>query len=40
MMMLRPEMAILDEIDSGLDIDASKLWQRGSTQCAVPPLAA
>lgn len=29
MMMLRPEMAILDEIDSGLDIDALKIVAKG-----------
>ena len=32
MMMIRPEFAILDEIDSGLDIDALKVVSRGVNQ--------
>ena len=34
LMMLKPKFAILDEIDSGLDIDALKLYQKESTKCA------
>lgn len=33
MMMIRPEFAILDEIDSGLDIDALKVVSRGVNKC-------
>ena len=32
MMMIRPEFAILDELDSGLDIDALKVVSRGVNQ--------
>ena len=32
MMMIRPEFAILDEIDSGLDIDALKSFLVGVNQ--------
>lgn len=32
MMMIRPEFAVLDEIDSGLDIDALKVVSRGVNQ--------
>jgi Fe-S cluster assembly ATP-binding protein len=34
MAMLEPELAILDETDSGLDIDALRLVARASTRCA------
>jgi len=36
MAMLEPRLAILDETDSGLDIDALRLVARGSTSCARP----
>ncbi len=34
MAMLEPKLAILDETDSGLDIDALRLVARASTGCA------
>ena len=34
--MLRPELAVLDETDSGLDIDALRTWPRASTSSPVP----
>ena len=37
-MMLEPKFAILDEIDSGLDIDALKVVSKESTKCAVKTL--
>ncbi|WP_461240974.1 Fe-S cluster assembly ATPase SufC [Paucilactobacillus sp. N302-9] len=36
MMMLRPKIAILDEIDSGLDIDALKVVSKGINQLRGP----
>lgn len=39
-MMIEPKIAILDEIDSGLDIDALKVVSKGSTKCAAKALAA
>ena len=34
-MMLEPKFAILDEIDSGLDIDALKSFLKESMKCVV-----
>jgi Fe-S cluster assembly ATP-binding protein len=34
MAMLEPDLAILDETDSGLDIDALRVVARASTRCA------
>ena len=34
MAMLEPRLAILDETDSGLDIDALRPWRAASTGCA------
>ena len=39
-MMIKPTFAILDEIDSGLDIDALKVVSKALTQCVVKALAA
>ena len=36
MAMLEPRLAILDETDSGLDIDALKIVARGVNGCARP----
>lgn len=33
LMMLEPKFAILDEIDSGLDIDALKVVSKGINKC-------
>lgn len=38
LLMIEPSFAILDEIDSGLDIDALKVVSKGSTRCAVITL--
>ena len=34
MAVIEPEMAILDETDSGLDIDALRIVPRASTRCS------
>ena len=36
--MLEPTFAILDEIDSGLDIDALKVVSKGLMKCAARTL--
>ena len=36
MSLFEPKLAILDETDSGLDIDAMRWWRRASTPCARP----
>lgn len=38
MMMLKPRIAILDEVDSGLDIDALKIVAKGVNQLLSPEL--
>src|SRR5690606_17155155 len=38
MMMLKPRIAILDEVDSGLDIDALKIVAKGVNQMLSPEL--
>lgn len=40
MMMIKPKFAILDEIDSGLDIDALKVVARGVNQMRTPAFGA
>jgi Fe-S cluster assembly ATP-binding protein len=37
--MLKPEIAILDETDSGLDIDALRIVSEASMRCAAPTWA-
>jgi Fe-S cluster assembly ATP-binding protein len=39
MAMLKPEIAVLDETDSGLDIDALKIVSEGVNRCADPTSA-
>lgn len=39
-MMIEPKIAILDEIDSGLDIDALKVVSKGINKCAAKTSAA
>ena len=39
LLMLDPTFAILDEIDSGLDIDALKVVAKASMKCAAKALA-
>ena len=36
MVLLEPQLCVLDETDSGLDIDALKWSQTASTSCARP----
>ena len=38
LLMLEPTFAILDEIDSGLDIDALKVVSKGVMKCAARTL--
>ena len=38
LLMLEPTFALLDEIDSGLDIDALKVVSKGLMQCGVKVL--
>jgi len=40
MAMLEPDLAILDETDSGLDVDALRIVARDRGVLAVPPGAA
>ena len=40
MLMLDPSYIIMDETDSGLDVDALKIVSKGSTACAVQTSAA
>ncbi len=38
LLMLEPKFALLDEIDSGLDIDALKVVSKGLTLCVAKAL--
>ncbi len=40
MAVLQPKLAILDETDSGLDIDALRIVAEASTRCAAPDFSA